>query len=82
MATGAFLVISDQNKLFFLQNGCWPFWVSEIYFRLHFLPFQIKTQLQFFVKTFWLAKINFGYPKVSFISISHHFRSILGHQVN
>jgi hypothetical protein len=29
-----------------------------------------------------LAKINFGYPKVSFISISHHFRSILGHQVN
>jgi hypothetical protein len=36
----AFLIL-DQNTTLILA----PFWMSEINFRLHFSPFQIKTQL-------------------------------------
>ena len=35
----AFLAILDQYGIFiFLQNGCrWPFWMSEIHFRLNII---------------------------------------------
>ena len=54
----AFLAIfrSICNFDFFSQNGCWrPFWMTENRFRSHFSPFQINTQLRFFLKfTKWL----------------------------
>ena len=51
----AFLAISDQYATFvfnfFSQNGrrC-PFWMTEHHFRSHFSPFQINTQLYFFLE--------------------------------
>ena len=44
-----FHVISDQCATFFvlILFTKWPFWMTENHFRLHFLPFQINTQLFF-----------------------------------
>ena len=59
----------------FSQNGRrWPFWMSEIHFRFHFSPFQIKTQLSFFLLKM-AAGSHFGCPKLIFVCISGHFRS-------
>ena len=70
---------SIQIFLFFLQNG-WrrPFWMSEFHFRSHFWPFQIDTQLIFFVEIFdkMADVVHFGCPKFTFNRISGHFRSI------
>ena len=50
------LAISDRYATFFFfeifgQNGRRrPFWMSENNFRSQFLPFQIDTQLSFFLK--------------------------------
>ena len=66
----AFLAISDQFATFiflkiFSQNGCRrPFWMTENHFRLHFSPFQINTQLSFFL--FFLTK---------WLPAENHFRS-------
>ena len=56
----------EMIRSFFSQNGCWwLFWMSEIHFRLHFSPFEIKTQLSFFFaqngcrQPFWMSEINF-----------------------
>ena len=74
----AFLCISDlyATLIFFSQNGCWwPFWMTENHFRSHFLPFQINTQFLFFFHKM-AAGGHFGWPKIAFDRISHHFRSI------
>ena len=62
----------------FLQNGRrWPFWKTENHFQSHFSPFQINTQLFFFFEFFYeMAAGHFGWPKITFDRISHHFRSI------
>ena len=70
----AFLTILNLNATFiFSQNGHrWPFWMSQINFCLNFWPFQIKTQLSFFLKM--AAGSHFGRPKFIFVCISRHFR--------
>ena len=66
---------SKHSFHFFSENGRrWPFWMSEIYFRLHFSPFRIKTQFSFFFMKM-AAGGHFGCPKFIFICISRHFRS-------
>ena len=63
---------------FFGQNGRRrSFWMSEIHFRSHFWPFQIDTQLYFFLEilTKMAAVGHFGYPKFISDRISGHFRS-------
>ena len=64
---------------FFSQNGCrWPFWMTENHFWSNFSPFQINTQLFFLIFSKWLPVVggHFGWPKITFNRISHHFRSI------
>ena len=80
----AFLAISDRYTTlfllgFFLKNGCRrPFWMSEIHFRSHFLPFQIDMQLYFFRNFFdkMAAVDHIGCPKFTFDGIFGQFRSI------
>ena len=67
---------SIRNFYFFSQNGCRrPFWMTENHFRSHFSPFQINTQLWFFFHKM-AAGGHFGWTKIAFGRISHHFRSI------
>ena len=56
----------------------WPFWMTENQFRSHFSPFQINTQLLFFLTFFhkMVAGGHFGWPKITFDRISRYFRSI------
>ena len=65
-----------NTQLFFSsQNGLQrPVWMTENHFRSHFSPFQINTQLFFLHKM--AASGHFGWPKITFDHISHHFRSI------
>ena len=78
----AFLAISYQYAILILfsQNGCRrPFWMTENHFRSHFSPFQINTQLLFYFYFFFhkmAAGGHFGSPKITFVRISHHLRSI------
>ena len=76
----------------FWQNGWhWPFCMSEIDFRSHFRPFQIDTQLNFFLKfltkwlslailfvqnLLWITYLYRSIRKLTFDRISGHFRSI------
>ena len=78
-----FLAILDQYGLFFLQNGRRrPFWMSEIHFRLHFWPFQIDMQLQFFWKflTKWLPSAILyvrNSLSIEFLAISDRYATLL-----
>ena len=70
---------SKHSFHFFSENGRrWPFWMSEIYFRLHFSPFRIKTQFSFFFMKM-AAGGHFGCPKFIFVCISRQF---LAHRAN
>ena len=64
------------NFYIWSRNGCrQSFWMTENLFRSHFSPFQINTQLLFFFHKM-AAGGHFGWPKIAFGRISHHFRSI------
>ena len=74
-----FHAISDQYAtLIFLFTKWLPFWMTENRFRSHFSPFQINTQLWFFLFNFhkMAAGGHFGWTKITFECISRHFRSI------
>ena len=73
----AFLAISDQYATFIFLNffSKWPlaailevsfgpFWMTEYHFRSHFSPFQINTQLLFFLNFFFkmAASSHLGSP--------------------
>ena len=67
----AFLAISDQCTTFFFkfcsQNSYRrPFWMTKNHFRSHFSPFQINTQLSFFLNLFFkmaaILAVHFGSP--------------------
>ena len=72
--------INMQRFFFFSQNG----WMTKNHFWMYFSPFQINTQLFFWIFfqngrrwPFWKADLgHFGWPKITFDSISRHFRSI------
>ena len=69
-----------RNFIFFRnfwQNGCRrPFWMSEIHFWWHFWPFQIHTELNFFLIFDKMATDgHFGCPNITFDHISGHFSS-------
>ena len=67
---------SIRNFDFCSQNGCWrPFWMTENHFRSHFSPFQINTQLLFFLTNLLPAAILEDRKSLS-IAFSRHFRSI------
>ena len=52
--------------------------MTKNHFRSYFSPFQINTQLLFFFEICrkMAAGGHFGWPKITFDRISHHFRSI------
>ena len=78
-----YFAISDQYAtfiflIFVLQNyPRRPFWMTENHFWAHFSPFQINAQLCFLNFVHKIATGgHFGWPKITFDRISHHFRSI------
>ena len=78
--SNVFLAISDQYAtfIFFSQNGCQrPFWMTENHFRMHFSPFQINTQLFFFLIIFskWPPAVILEVPFGPFWMTENHFRS-------
>ena len=60
------------------QNGRrQPFWMTENHFRSHFSPFQINTQLLFWIFfTKWQPAAILDDRKNTFYRISRHFRSM------
>ena len=70
--------ISDQYAtLFFTKWLQRPFWMTENHLWSYFSPFQISTQLRFFLNFHKIAAGgHFGWPKMTFDCISRHFRSI------
>ena len=84
----AFLAISNQYETFFklflhLQNGLRrPFWIPEIHFQMHFWPFQIDTQLNFFLKflTKWLPSAILDVRNslsIAFLAISDRYATLI-----
>ena len=68
---------SMRNLKFFSQDGSqWPFWMTENYFWSHFLPFQINTQLWFFLFAKWLPAAILDDRKSLSTTFTLHFRSI------
>ena len=73
---------SIRNFYFFSQNGCWRlFWMNENHFRLHFSPFQINTQLFFYVFfSKWPTAVILDdrkSPSIAFLAISDQYATFI-----